>query len=99
MTKISYSGYRFPPSKAVPHKGHDSINPPNDSGDETDGSKEVSGEPVITGRDATKVFEAAEGIFDAVPLFVGPPVEAEGLLPVRLVGNDGLSAAFLRPLA
>ena len=34
-----------------------------------------------------------------MPLFVGPPVEAEGLFPVRLVGDDGLSAAFLQPLA
>lgn len=34
-----------------------------------------------------------------MPLFVGPPVEAEGLLPVRLVGDNGLSAAFLQPLA
>jgi hypothetical protein len=33
-----------------------------------------------------------------VPLFVGFLVEAEGLLAVRLVGNDGLGAAVVQPL-
>jgi hypothetical protein len=34
-----------------------------------------------------------------MPLFVGLAIEAEGLLPVRLVWNDGLGAAVAQPLA
>ncbi len=77
--------------------GHDSINPPDDGGDKVNGSHEVSGEAVIPGCNATKIFEAAESVFDKVPLFVGFPVKAERLLPVRLVWNDGLGAAFVQP--
>jgi hypothetical protein len=33
-----------------------------------------------------------------VTLLVGLPVEAEGLLTVRLVGNDGFAAALAEPL-
>jgi len=33
-----------------------------------------------------------------VALLVGLPVEAEGLLTVRLVGNDGFGAALAEPL-
>ena len=32
-------------------------------------------------------------------LFVGFSVETEGLLAVRLVGNDGLGTALIQPLA
>ena len=79
--------------------GPDLINPPYDSGDEADGSEEVSGEPVVSGCDASEVLEAAEGVLDAVALFVGRPVEAEGLLAVRLVGNDGFGATRAEPLS
>ncbi len=34
-----------------------------------------------------------------MPLFVGLAIEAEGLLPVRLVWNDGLGAGVAQPLA
>jgi hypothetical protein len=34
-----------------------------------------------------------------VPLFVGFPVEAEGLLAIGPVGYDGLSATTFQPLA
>ncbi len=34
-----------------------------------------------------------------MPLFVGLTIEAEGLLPVRLVGNDRFGAAIVQPLA
>jgi hypothetical protein len=44
-----------------------------------------------------KILEATEGIFDKVSLFVGLPVEAERLLPVRLVGNDRLGTTLVQP--
>jgi hypothetical protein len=40
---------------------------------------------------------AAEGVLDAVSLFVGFPVEPERLLAVRPVRNDGLGAAIFQP--
>jgi hypothetical protein len=61
-------------------------------------SKEISGELVVSGRDASEVLEATEGVLDAVTLPVGLPVEGEGLLTVRLVGNDGFGAARAEPL-
>ena len=74
------------------------ISPPDDSSDEADGGKEVSGQPIVARRDVAEVFEAAEGVLDAVPVFVGFSVEAERLLSVRLVGNDGLGSALVQPL-
>jgi hypothetical protein len=50
------------------------------------------------GCDAAEVFEAAEGVFDAVSLFAGFPVEAERLFAVRPVGNDRLGTALFQPL-
>jgi hypothetical protein len=72
---------------------------PYDSGDEADGCEEVSGESVIAGGDAAEVFETTESILDAVALLVGFSVEAEGLLAIGLVWNDGPGAALVEPLA
>jgi hypothetical protein len=78
--------------------GQDSINPPYDSGNKADGGEEVSGEPIVSGCDASEVLEAAECVLNTMALLVGCPVEAEGLFAVRLVGNDGFGAALAEPL-
>jgi hypothetical protein len=49
------------------------------------------------GGDAAEVLEPTESILDAVSLLIGFPVEAERLLAVRLVGDDGPGAATLQP--
>jgi len=53
---------------------------------------------VVARGDAAEVLEPAEGVLDAMPLFVGFLVEAEGLLAVRPVGNDGFGAAAGQPV-
>jgi hypothetical protein len=68
------------------------------SGNKTDRGEEVSGEPIVSGCDASEILEPAEGVLDSVSLLVGIPVEAEGLFAVRLVGNDGFCAALAEPL-
>ncbi len=52
--------------------------------------EEVSGQAIVTSSDASEVFEAAEGILDAVSVFVGLLVEAEWLLSVDRLGMTGL---------
>jgi hypothetical protein len=79
--------------------GRDSLNPPYDSSDEADGGEEVSRQLVVSSGDASEVLEPTEGILDAVALSVGFSVEAERLLAVGLVGNDGLGAAIFQPLS
>lgn len=49
--------------------------------------------------DASKIFEATEGIFDAVAQLVGIAIEAERLLPIGLVWNNGFCPAILESLA
>ena len=67
------------------------------SSDEAYGGKEVSGQLVVTGCDSSEVLKPAEGVLDAMPLFVGFLVEAERLFAVRPVGDDGLGAAIDDP--
>jgi hypothetical protein len=56
-------------------------------------------QPVIASGDASEVLEPTEGVLDAVSLFVGFAVEAEGLLAVRPVGNNGPGAALFPAIA
>lgn len=49
--------------------------------------------------DASEVFELTEGVLDAMTLLVGFSVEAEGLLAIGLVWNDGPGTAFVEPVA
>lgn len=65
---------------------------------ETDRGEEGSGKPVAACEDAAEVFEAAEGILDAMPLLAGSLVEAERLETIGAVGYDGLGAALVEPL-
>jgi len=53
---------------------------------------------VVARGDGAEVLEAAEGILDAMPLFVGFPAEAERPFAGRRVGNDGLGATIFQPL-
>lgn len=48
----------------------------------------MSGEPVVACENAAEVLEAAEGILDAMPLFMGSLVEAERLEAVGSVGDE-----------
>ena len=75
----------------------ETYNPPYDSSNEADGGEEVSRQLVVASGDLPEVLEPTEGILDAVPLSVGFLVEAERLLAVGLVGNDGPGAATLQP--
>src|SRR5215471_20688636 len=71
---------------------------PNDSGGEADRGEEVSRQPVVSGEDAAEVFEAAEGVLDAMPLLVGFLVEAEWLDAVGPVGDNRLGATIIEPM-
>src|SRR6202007_1752750 len=44
-----------------------------------------------------EVLEPAESVLDAVPQFVCAAIEAERLLAIGSIGNDGLRAAVLQP--
>jgi hypothetical protein len=59
-----------------------------------DGGKEISGEFVISGCDASEILKTAEAALDDVATFVGPFVEAVQMDTVGLVGNDGPRAAL-----
>jgi hypothetical protein len=48
---------------------------------------------------APEVLQSIEGVFDAIPLFVEAPVEAERLLSIALVGNDRIGSAIRQRLA
>src|SRR5258708_6052916 len=59
----------------------------------------VSCEPVVARGNPPEVFQPAKGVLDATSLLVGFLVEAERLLPVAFVGDDGFGAAVFQPLA
>ena len=54
--------------------------------------------PVVACGNAAEVLEPTEGVLDAVSLLVGNPVEAEGLLAVGPVRDDGPCAAAFQPM-
>jgi hypothetical protein len=63
-----------------------------------DGGREVSGQSVVAGENAAEVFEATEGILDAVTSTISFLAEFEWLFPVGSVRNDHLGAAAAQPL-
>lgn len=56
-------------------------------------SQEIAGELIVSGCDASEVFEPAKATFDHVTAFVGASVEAMDDDAVRFVGDDRLCAA------
>lgn len=60
-----------------------------------DGSKEVDGEAVVARGDALELLEFVDGALDAVPFLVQAGIEGSGLLHLRTLRDDGMSAAFL----
>jgi hypothetical protein len=58
-----------------------------------DGGQEIAGEFVVTGSNASKLFQAAEASFDDIATFVGALVGAVERCSVGLVRNDGHCAA------
>src|SRR4051794_38266321 len=61
--------HKTPPTKNA--IGAITIDPIADGDDEAEAGEEVAGEPVVAGRDAAEVLEAAEGALDDVAGFVG----------------------------
>ena len=71
----------------------DSIDPITDGNDDAEAGKEVAGELVVAGGDATEVLHAAEGALDDVAGLVGGRIEGMPVHPGDLVGDDGRGAA------
>src|ERR1700730_17992040 len=80
-------------------QGPDSLTTPDDCRGEADGRQEVSGEPVISGKDAPEVFQATKRVLDTVPFAVRFLAEAERLFSIRPVRNDRPVTALLQPFS
>lgn len=68
--------------------------PPSEEGGDTDGGLEIVCEFVVTGCDATPVFEPAKHAFDDVSQLIGIGVERVSALSRRVVRDDRNSSAF-----
>ena len=64
-----------------------------DGDDEAEAGKEIAGELVVAGGDATEVLHAAESALDDVAGLVGGRIEGMPVHPGDLVGDDGRGAA------
>jgi hypothetical protein len=72
----------------------DSLNPPYKSGGQADRGQIISRQSIVARCNAPEVLQSAEGILDARAKLVEVLVEAERLLPVAAIGNDGLGSTF-----
>ena len=80
-------------------EGPDSLNPPYETGNEADRRQVVSCQPVVSRCNSPEVLEPVERTLDAPAQLVETLAEAERLLPVAAVGNDGLGSALIQFLA
>jgi hypothetical protein len=80
-------------------KGPDSLNSPYQGRDEAHRGEVITSEPVVAGCDASEVLQSVEGGLNAPAKLIETLAEAERLLPIAFVGDDGLGSALVQLLS